>query len=39
MAEAMSKRILTLPMFPAMTQDDVARVADALAASTHHGRV
>jgi perosamine synthetase len=29
-AEAVSRRILTLPMFPAMTRDDVARVADAL---------
>lgn len=30
-AEAVSRRILTLPMFPAMTESDVARVADALA--------
>jgi perosamine synthetase len=30
-AEAVSRRILTLPMFPAMSRGDVARVADALA--------
>lgn len=30
-AESISKSILTLPMFPAMTPADVARVADALA--------
>jgi perosamine synthetase len=30
-AEAASKSILTLPMFPAMTHGDVARVVDALA--------
>ncbi len=33
-AEAVSKRILTLPMFPAMNQADVARVADALQRAT-----
>ena len=30
-AEAASSRLLTLPLFPAMTGDDVARVVDALA--------
>ncbi len=33
-AEAASKQILTLPMFPAMTQSDVARVAGALTRAT-----
>jgi perosamine synthetase len=33
-AEAVSRRILTLPMFPAMTGDDVARVVSALARAT-----
>jgi perosamine synthetase len=33
-AEATSKQILTLPMFPAMTQGDVARVAGALTRAT-----
>lgn len=33
-AEAVSKRILTLPMFPAMTAGDVARVAAALKRAT-----
>jgi len=33
-AEAASKQILTLPMFPAMTQGDVARVAGALTRAT-----
>jgi perosamine synthetase len=33
-AEAMSKRILTLPMFPAMSQSDAARVAGALRRAT-----
>jgi perosamine synthetase len=33
-AEAMSKRILTLPMFPGMSQSDVARVAGALKRAT-----
>ncbi len=33
-AEAMSKRILTLPMFPAMRYSDVARVAGALRRAT-----
>ena len=33
-AEAMSKRILTLPMFPAMREGDVARVAAALTRAT-----
>jgi perosamine synthetase len=33
-AEAASRCILTLPMFPAMTRDDVARVAEALARAT-----
>ncbi|HWA68242.1 MAG TPA: DegT/DnrJ/EryC1/StrS family aminotransferase [Rhizomicrobium sp.] len=33
-AEAVSRRILTLPMFPAMTRADVGRVADALARAT-----
>jgi UDP-4-amino-4,6-dideoxy-N-acetyl-beta-L-altrosamine transaminase len=33
-AEAVSKQILTLPMFPAMTQVDVARVAGALTRAT-----
>jgi perosamine synthetase len=33
-AEAISKRILTLPMFPAMTQSDVDRVAGALRRAT-----
>jgi perosamine synthetase len=32
MAERAAKHILTLPMFPAMTADDVARVVDALKA-------
>jgi dTDP-4-amino-4,6-dideoxygalactose transaminase len=31
-AERVCKNILTLPLFPAMTRDDVARVVDALAA-------
>ena len=33
-AEAVSRRILTLPMFPAMTRADVARVAGALQRAT-----
>jgi perosamine synthetase len=33
-AEAASRRILTLPMFPAMTRADVARVAGALGRAT-----
>jgi perosamine synthetase len=33
-AEALSKQILTLPMFPAMTQGDVARVVGALTRAT-----
>jgi perosamine synthetase len=33
-AEEVSKQILTLPMFPAMTQGDVARVAGALTRAT-----
>jgi perosamine synthetase len=33
-AEAVSRRILTLPMFPAMNRGDVVRVADALARAT-----
>jgi perosamine synthetase len=33
-AEAVSQQILTLPMFPAMTQNDVARVAGALTRAT-----
>jgi UDP-4-amino-4,6-dideoxy-N-acetyl-beta-L-altrosamine transaminase len=33
-AEAVSKQILTLPMFPAMTQGDVARVAGAFTRAT-----
>jgi perosamine synthetase len=33
-AEAVSKKILTLPMFPAMTGNDVARVAAALKRAT-----
>lgn len=33
-AEAASGRLLTLPMFPAMTADDVQRVADALLKAT-----
>jgi len=32
MAERAAKHILTLPMFPAMTADDVARVVDAVKA-------
>lgn len=33
-AEAVSKQIITLPMFPAMSQNDVARVASALTRAT-----
>jgi dTDP-4-amino-4,6-dideoxygalactose transaminase len=33
-AEEVSRRILTLPMFPAMSCGDVARVADALRRAT-----
>jgi dTDP-4-amino-4,6-dideoxygalactose transaminase len=33
-AEAVSKQILTLPMFPAMSQGDVARVAASLQRAT-----
>ena len=33
-AEAASPQLLTLPLFPAMTGDDVARVVDALKAAT-----
>jgi perosamine synthetase len=33
-AERLSRQILTLPMFPAMTQDDVARVVKALTSAT-----
>jgi dTDP-4-amino-4,6-dideoxygalactose transaminase len=31
-AESIGRNILTLPLFPAMTRDDVARVVDALTA-------
>jgi dTDP-4-amino-4,6-dideoxygalactose transaminase len=34
MAEAVSRRILTLPMFPAMSGNDVTRVVSALQRAT-----